>query len=142
MASKKIYYEFIHEVLTAGNRITEAVALILKEYGITEPQFNILKLLQEADGKPLTVLELQNGMYKRSSNVTRIIDKLEGKGLVSRKICPENRRKMDILLTPNGLEATKKYDSLVQAFHEGLNSKLSDEELLVLTQLMRKLELE
>ena len=135
----KIFYRSIYTLIRSGHRITDQVGQELKEYDITEPQFNVLRILRGAKGRPLSVQKIQAEMVQRSSNVTRIIDKLLKKGCVDRRECPSNRRKMDIRITSEGLELLKKLDKKVQALHEPMQGRLTDTELEVLSDLLIKL---
>ncbi len=136
----EIYFQAIYQIITTGHWITDQVSKELKVFGMTEPQFNVLRILKGARGKPITVQEIQKNMVQRSSNVTRIIDKLLTKGYVERKECPTNRRKMDITITPLGLEMLKKLDIKVHAFHEPLMDNLTEAELEQLKSLIIKLK--
>jgi len=135
----KSYFRAIHQIITTGHWITDQVSLELKEFDITEPQYNVLKSLQEANGVPLTVQQILDNMVQRSSNITRIVDKLIAKGLVQRKECSSNRRKMDITIKEEGLNLIKKLDAKVIAFHEPLTKNLTEEELILLKDLIIKL---
>ena len=136
----KVYFPVVHLIITTGHWITDQVSKVLKDDGITEPQYNVLRILKQAHPRPLTVQEIQRNMVQRSSNVTRIIDKLLNKEYVERKECAANRRKMDISITPSGLETLEKLDQKVYAFHEPMMSKLTKTELETLKQLMTKLK--
>ncbi|MBD0402768.1 MarR family winged helix-turn-helix transcriptional regulator [Flammeovirga sp. EKP202] len=139
MHSKK-YYKAIHQIIVTGHWITDQVGKDLKEYGITEPQFNVLRILKGQKGDPITVQEIQERMVQRSSNVTRIVDKLLDKELVNRQECPTNRRKMDITITQKGLEELEKLDDKVGHFHDQFQGNLSEEELETLATLIKKLK--
>lgn len=133
------YYKTIHQIISSGHMITDIVGKELKEYGITEPQFNVLRILKGAKGKPITVQEIQQNMVQRSSNVTRIIDKLLTKGCVDRKECPSNRRKMDISITPVGLELLAICSLKIHTYHQPYLQNLTQEELITLKNLIQKL---
>ncbi len=133
------YFQAIYQIIRTGHWITDQVSLELKEFGITEPQFNVLRILKGAKGEPVSVQKILENMVQRSSNVTRIVDKLISKGFVERKECPTNRRKMDITITPEGLEYLKKLDRKVHAFHKPLMNKLNTQELNTLKTLIIKL---
>jgi DNA-binding MarR family transcriptional regulator len=135
-----MYFQTIHQIILTGHWITEQINKELKLVDFTEPQYNVLRSLKEANGKPLTVQELQSKMVQRSSNVTRIIDKLIKKNCVERKECPTNRRKMDITITTEGLELLKKLDKKVIDFHQPLMQNLTEQELEVLKSLILKLK--
>jgi DNA-binding MarR family transcriptional regulator len=137
---KKIFSQAIYQIITTGHWITDQVSKELKEFGITEPQFNVLRILRGAKGEPIAVQEIQGKMVQRSSNVTRIIDKLLSKGFVERNQCPDNRRKMDIAITKAGLEKLKILDKKLDHFHEPLMENLNEEELETLKNLIIKLK--
>ena len=136
----KIYFQAIYEIITTGHWITDEVTKTLKEYGVTEPQYNVLKILKGAKGKPVTVGGILENMVQRSSNITRIVDKLVAKNFAKRTECPTNRRKMDIVITPTGLSILEKLDKKVQAFHKPYFEKLNSEELETLKNLIQKLK--
>ncbi len=136
----KMYFQAVYEIITTGHWITDEVTRALKEYGVTEPQYNVLRILKGAKGKPVTVGGILDNMVQRSSNITRIVDKLVAKNLAKRTECPTNRRKMDIVITPSGVNMLAKLDKKVQAFHKPYFNKLSAEELTVLKNLIQKLK--
>ncbi|MEM7105624.1 MAG: MarR family transcriptional regulator [Bacteroidota bacterium] len=133
------YFETVHQIIKAGHWITDQISRELRELDATEPQYNVLRILVGAKGQPLTVQEIQAKMIQRSSNVTRIIDRLLSKDLVNRQECPTNRRKMDITITEKGQEALKDLDKKVTAFHDPLKKRLDTEELNTLKLLIEKL---
>lgn len=135
-----IYYKTIHEIIRTGHWITDQVSAELKEYDISEPQFNVLRILKGQKGNPITVQEIQDRMVQRTSNVTRIIDKLLSKKFVVREECASNRRKLDITLTKLGEDYLKLLDQKVIDFHKPMTGNLSDEELEQLTVLIKKLK--
>lgn len=137
---KEIYFETIYQIISTGHWITDGLGREFKELGSTEPQYNVLRTLKNANGKPLTVQQILEKMVQRSSNVTRIIDKLVLKGLAERKECPSNRRKMDITITKEGLQFLKKLDRKVVDFNQPLMKNLNSNELKTLKNLIIKLK--
>lgn len=133
------YYNAVYEIIRTGHWITDSVSRELKEFDIYEPQYNVLRILRGAKGKPISVNTILESMVQRSSNVTRIVDKLAAKGLVERTLCPEDRRKMDIIITKKGLDLLKKLDKKVEELHKPMMNNLSSEEANTLKQLIRKL---
>ena len=134
----KPYFRAMTGIMFTGHWLTDQLTAVLKPFGLSEPQFNVLRLLAEADGSPLAQQDIQAGMLQPSSNVSRIIDKLLAKELVNRHINPENRRKMDITLTPEGRRFLKKVTKQVLLFHTSLKSNLSDKECLHIAELLNK----
>ena len=78
-------------------------AVAFKPYGLTLPQFNILRILRGQHPLPATVALLIDRMLDKTSNASRIVDRLEEKKLVTRTVCPANRRAVDIRITVAGL---------------------------------------
>ena len=77
-------------------------------------------------------------MIAKTSNTTRLVDKLLSKELVIRKVCPENRRKMEITITDKGLAVLAELDPKVIEHENTFASKLSASELLQLNELLEK----
>jgi DNA-binding MarR family transcriptional regulator len=134
------YYKAIHEIIKTGHWITDSVTKELKVFGIYEPQYNVLRILNASKGEPISVNSILEKMVQRSSNVTRIVDKLESKGLVERTLSLEDRRKMDIIITENGIELLKKLDKKVSDFHAPMKNNLTVKELETLKQLIKKIK--
>ena len=135
----KPFFQAIYQIIRTGHWITDRVNQELKADGFTEPQYNVLRILNGAKGNPLAVQTIQERMVQRSSNVTRIIDKLLAKECVVRRECPSNRRKMDITLTDTGKKLLKQLDAKVYALHKPMMDRLNEEELEQLKGLIIKL---
>jgi len=136
----KTYLRAMLKIVSTGHWLTDSITRELKEFDATEPQFNVLRVLNAKPEIPCSVQEIQHGMMQKSSNVTRIVDKLLKKGYVNRELNEDNRRKVDISITPEGQLFLKKLESRVFAFHEPLHKNLSPEECETLTYLINKLK--
>jgi DNA-binding MarR family transcriptional regulator len=75
----------------------------LKEYGLTHEQYNVLRILKGKYPDQMCVRDVACRMIEKSSNVPRIIDRLEVKKLVKRNTSAEDKRETVITLTPAGL---------------------------------------
>jgi DNA-binding MarR family transcriptional regulator len=111
-----------------------------RPYGLTLPQFNVLRILRGQHPKPATVAMLIERMLDKTSNASRIVDKLEEKKLVTRTVCPANRRAVDIRITEAGLALLQQIDEsgLTDFRRQGLDT-LSEDELKQLNDLLDKL---
>lgn len=136
----KHYFSAIYQIISTGHWITDQVTKELKTFDISEPQFNVLRILKGSAGSPLTVETIQKRMIQKSSNITRIIDKLLSKGFVERKECAENRRKMDITITKKGLSQLEILNERVLFLHQPMMKNLSNDELNMLSNLIIKLK--
>jgi len=136
---KSNYHEALINILYTGHWFLEKINRVLKEFNLTEPQFNILSSLYRHKGNPVTVQELQKRMIQQSSNVSRLVDKLVDHELVTRTTCPENRRKVDIMITPKGVELFKKALAKVNDLHSPISKRIKSEEAKMLSQILDKL---
>ncbi len=138
---KKFYNEYeklIVNVLFTGNWMNLVNSKNLKPYGLTLPQYNVLRILRGQYPKPATVNLLIERMLDKSSNASRIVDKLLEKNLVTRKICKNDRRSVDILITEKGLELLRKIDLLQPKWRKEFET-LSEVEAKNLNYLLDKL---
>jgi DNA-binding MarR family transcriptional regulator len=100
----------------------------LKPYGLTEPQFNVLRILRGQKGASMNLYEITDRMVHPTSNVSRIIDKLLEKNWVERKACEENRRRVDISITPAGLALLETVQPAIDITFRDFQSRLSEQE--------------
>lgn len=129
----------INLVFTAG-WLTVRQSAAFKPYGLTLPQFNILRILRGQHPKPATVALLIERMLDKTSNASRIVDRLEEKKLVTRQVCPSNRRAVDIRITEAGLLLLRRIDDeSASSFASVGLANLSDADLQKLNQLLDKI---
>jgi len=126
-------------ILYTSRVVEEMATSVFKEYDLTNQQYNVLRILRGQKGKPANLSTLQERMIDRNSNTTRLVDKLIQKDLVNRKICPENRRKVEITITNIGLGILKKLDPITKKANENVLKNLNTEELDTLNNLLNKL---
>jgi DNA-binding MarR family transcriptional regulator len=82
----------------------------LKPHGVTPEQYNVLRILRGSHPKKMMLSQITERMIDKSSNCTRLVEKLRLKNLVSREICENNRRQVDVGITNRGLSLLKKVD--------------------------------
>jgi len=81
----------------------------LKAHGLTEPQYNVLRILRGFRSlAPLSIGFIKQRMLDKDSDVSRIVDRLFEKGLISRKENPDDRRQKSVEITTKGLELLDK----------------------------------
>lgn len=100
---------YLNLVYTAGWLQVRQAAL-LKPFSLSLPQFNVLRILRGRHPEPATVALLIERMLDKTSNASRIVDRLEEKQLVTRRVCPANRRAVDIRITEAGLRLLRQVD--------------------------------
>jgi DNA-binding MarR family transcriptional regulator len=121
------------------NFIEDKFNTILKPYDISSEQYNVLRILRGQKGNPLNMQDIQERMVTKNSNTTRLIDKLLLKGMVLRKTCPENRRKIEIKITDKGLNILTKLDPEIDENDTVFIRNLTKKELETLNDLLEKI---
>ncbi|WP_366523617.1 MarR family transcriptional regulator [uncultured Kordia sp.] len=125
--------------MITNNLLSQKFLDFFKQYDISSQQFNVLRILRGQKGKPANLATIQERMVHKNSNTTRLIDKLIVKGLVERTICPENRRKVEIIITKNGLDLLNTIDPKLNELEEKTIQPLTTEETEILNTLLEKL---
>ncbi len=87
------------------------IARQLEPYGITQQQYNVLRILRGAHPDPLPTLEIAERMIEEAPGITRLIDRLEAKRLVLRKRCETDRRQVHCSITLSGLDLLATLDA-------------------------------
>ena len=127
--------QVVISILETNSKVLEVLGHALKPFEISLQQFNVLRILRGQKGVAANLSTVQERMVNRMSNNTRIIDKLIDKEYVERSICKNNRRKIELFITEEGLSLLKKVDPIVdQAEAEILQSlkPIEQEELFTL----------
>jgi DNA-binding MarR family transcriptional regulator len=125
-------------VLYTANWLNTKSTEVMKDQAVTLQQFNVLRILRGAKGKPVPVKYIKERMLDKMPDVSRIVDKLVKKDYVERKECASDRRNVDISITQEGLSLLEHLDSLIDPFQD-IFAVLSEEELILLNNLLDKL---
>ena len=124
-------------IMYTQNILGELFADIIKPYDLSGEQYNVLRILRGQKG-PANMSAIQERMIAKSSNTTRLIDKLLLKELVTREICPNNRRKMEVEITEKGLDLLKELDPKVEAHDNLFTINMTEDEMIQLNLLLEK----
>lgn len=111
---------------------------ILKPFDISSEQFNVLRILRGQKGNPTNMFVIQERMLAKTSNTTRLVDKLLLKELVTREVCPDNRRKIEVTITEKGLAILAELEPKVKMHEDSYSQKLTEEERIQLNELLEK----
>lgn len=118
----KAYFQFIK----LSSHIENAVKQAIKKLGITHIQLNILSILYKNQDSSLGLIDIKKKLIVLSPDLSRMIDRLVLKGLVERKICPENRRKIDLMITKKGIKIFEKGHQLAKSASNDFFQNLID----------------
>ncbi len=128
-------------IIFTHNNITERLIEILKPYDLSNEQYNVLRILRGQMGNPANMCLIQERMLAKTSNTTRLVDKLLLKELVTRKVCNENRRKIEVLITEKGLAILKELDPKVDDYEKNIVANLTTNELEQLNNILDKIRI-
>jgi len=128
----------ILNIMYTQNVINDKFGELLKPFDLSGEQYNVLRILRGQKGTPANMFVIQDRMIAKSSNTTRLIDKLLLKDLVTRNICPNNRRKMEITITEKGLNLLTELDPKVIQHEQFFAANLEPQELSQLNILLEK----
>src|ERR1041385_1886715 len=116
-------------LLSTADRIKSAFETVCTPFDLTGQQYNVLRILRGAEPDGLATLTIAERVIERTPGITRMIDRLEAKGLVGREIRPHDRRCVYCRITRKGLKLLKLLDEPVNDFNLGAFGALSDSEI-------------
>jgi MarR family transcriptional regulator, 2-MHQ and catechol-resistance regulon repressor len=135
---QNIQHKAMVNIRFTSNFISNIQNSFLNSYGLTEPQFNILRILRGAKGE-LNINTIKERMIEKSPNLTRLMDKLDAKKFIIRSNSADDRRVVFAEITEIGLEILTVLDA---AINEKKNilvpDSLTDEEAETLSLLLDK----
>ena len=136
MSSKEI----IITLIKSNCEINDKLMLALKPFGVSIQQFNVLRILRGQKGVAANLSTVQEHMTNKMSNTTRLIDKLIEKSYVKRTICKENRRKIELFITAEGLAFLEQIDPVIDRAEEEMVGHLKEDEKEKIVSLLKQLK--
>jgi len=121
-------------VVRTGSLLTDAFEKMLRPYGITAAQFNVLRILRGAEPDGLCRNELRDRLLTRMPDVTRLLDRMEHARLVERTREGEDRRRVRTRITPKARRLVDRLDDTVAEEHQRRFGHLGKERLRELIQ--------
>jgi len=128
---------FVAVVRAQARLLSEATALV-KTYGLSETQFNVLRILRGSPGG-LPCHAIGDRMIHRVPDVSRLLDRLERSGFIRRERAEHDRRVVKVRIEPKGLAILAELDPPIRALHKRQFSRLSEEERGELIRLLRRI---
>jgi DNA-binding MarR family transcriptional regulator len=125
-------------VMRTSNTLNQGISDLLRGYDLTQAQYNVLRILRGAGESGLNASEIAGRMISRDPDVTRLVDRLEKRGLVDRWRCSEDRRVVWTRISKTGLDLINPIDAPLNELHRRLLSHLSQEKLQTLIGLLEE----
>ena len=129
-------------VLYTAAWLNQQATQALKPFNISVQQFNILRILRGMHPEPATVKLLTERMIDKMSNASRLVEKLYQKGLVDRKSCASDRRRVDIIITKTGLDLLAEASETLESATLQQMQHLKDDEAQILNLFLDRIRTE
>jgi DNA-binding MarR family transcriptional regulator len=100
-------------LLRTADLVRRRLASVVEPRGLTLQQYNVLRILRGSRGEGLPTLDIAARMIEQTPGITRLLDRLEAKGLVSRRRCPHDRRQVLCFVTKTGLGQLRALDPVL-----------------------------
>ena len=130
--------EALLNILRTQSVLMGPLSALFKEHGLSQPLYNILRILRGAAAEGLCVQEIADRMIARDPDTTRLLDRLEKLGFVRRQRSKEDRRVVRVHISKAGMEMLETLEEPLQAAHRNLLGHLTNSELAAISRLMAK----
>jgi DNA-binding MarR family transcriptional regulator len=125
------------DLLRTSDILSRRLAHVLKNEQLSSNQYNVLRILRGTrEGLPCG--EIANRMITRDPDITRLLDRMERRGLISRSRATCDRRMVMTKIAPEGLKLLGRLDETVQEAHREQLGHLGRERLRALSELLRE----
>ena len=125
-------------LLTAADRLSQDAENLVKEYGLTGTQYNVLRILRGAEPAGLACKGIGDRMISHDPDMTRLLDRMDKRGLITRERQTDDRRVVKTRVTAQGLQILKKLDNPIQELHKRQFQKISAARLKTLADALEE----
>ena len=126
-------------LLRAADLVRRHFAGVLEPFGITLQQYNVLRILRGARPDGLPTLTISERMMEKTPGITRLLDRLEKRGWIERERDPEDRRRVWVKITDDGIDLLGRLDAPIDQADDDCVEALSDREQMQVVRALRKL---
>lgn len=136
-AFRNEYQKAAVNIIFSAGWLNERIKLFFEPEDITPQQYNILRILRGSQ-QPMSTLQIRERMLDKMSDTSRIVERLQKKGLVEKKVCPADKRLVDVVISKKGMGLLDKLDRKNTEL-DNLLKGLSAEEAKALNNLLDKM---
>lgn len=138
-AFRTVHQQALINLLYSSNWLRDMYSFLKKEYGVTQQQYNVLRILKGKYPEVCSAKYVKSVMLDKSPDLTRLVDKLVDKGLVKREVCATNRRQIDLSITEHGMAKIQEMEESVRVGENTLAANLTEQEAAQLSSLLDKM---
>ena len=132
-----IKHKTLMGLMLVHNQAIEKNQAFFKSYGITQQQYNVLRILRGQFPQCMPMQIIRERMIDKMSDVTRLAERLEKNDLILRNVNPRDKRIIDVKITEKGLDMLKEIDQYIHILWR-LND-ISDEEAQTFCDILEKI---
>jgi len=125
-------------LLQAADTLGQEAEQLFKASGLTGAQYNVLRILRGAQPEGLPCRGIGDRMISHDPDMTRLLDRLEKRGLITRERQTDDRRVVKTRITPQALSLLKTMDQPVRELHKRQFCHMSHTRLKVLSDLLEE----
>ena len=133
---RSVQEEALLGLLRTADRLRRLGGGVVEPFGISNQQYNVLRILRGAGEEGLPTLEIADRLIEQAPGITRLLDRLEKKKLIRRRRRPLDRRQVLCRITPAGMELLARLDEPVTKFGREALNMLSEKELRALVGIL------
>lgn len=126
-------------LMYTANWLRDEQAELFRSYDLLPQHYNVLRIVKGKHPQPVSPSDIKDVMIDKGNDVTRLVDKLVKLKLVDRNLCPENRRKIDITLTKQGIKFIDEIAKQLQPKFKLIKARLTEKEAELLSDLLDKI---
>jgi len=127
-------------ILKTADTLSQEAEQVIKFAGLTMAQYNVLRILRGAEPEGLLCRGISERMISRDPDITRLLDRMESHGWITRQRQKEDRRVVKTRITEDGLSALKKLDQPIRELHKGQFRHMTASQLKSLAKLLAEIE--
>jgi DNA-binding MarR family transcriptional regulator len=131
------YQKVSVNIIFSANWLNEKIKSFLEAEDITLQQYNILRILKGSK-EPLSTLQIRERMLDKMSDTSRIVERMQKKGLVEKKICHSDKRLVDVVISKQGIGILEKLDKKNDCL-DSFTQRLTKDEADMLNSLLDKM---
>ncbi len=122
------------------SHLLNAISEVTQQYGITRQQYNVLRILRGQSPGAASINLIKERMMDKMSDCSRLVDRLEGKELISRAVCAHDKRSVDIRITPKGLDLLDQMEPAIAAVEKTFQD-LSEQDIAEFNRLLDRIRI-
>ena len=130
--------KFMINVIYTSNLFSLISTRLFKPYDLSPEQYNVLRILRGQKGQPISIIEIEHRMLDKSSNVSRLVDKLKIKDYLKRATSKKDRRKIEITISESGQQVLQQIDLLLNDLYAHLKNSITLNEAKLANSILDK----